>query len=260
MGMSDEKPFATVAEEPNGWRIHLAGQPIGLPWANSVTPREVAESINAAVAQREAKLLGEVVALIRRHETHGPIFTAVENLCADVFKLHPDGEYVDPREAISYAVLAGQLQAKLEGAWAVLSDLANSGEDLIGDTAVGLMRVLGLPSPHEMRSLKKVSDDGLRAECRRRGMVIEQRYDPPLRVPASLPDLQSELRPGQVFGGNEPTAVIFDEGAPNGERCRACGRLLSMSGCRPPNPAAEGIFQAGICTALPNGSGLILTK
>lgn len=55
-----------------------------------------------------------------------------------------------------------------------------------------------------------LSDEELHAECRRRGLLAMSASDaatyamwtsdPPMIAPASMPGLQSELRPGQIFG------------------------------------------------------------
>jgi hypothetical protein len=181
--MSHEKPFAEVRPfvSPHGADLfglfvggHLVDQDIGpdRPAGDEMIGpmSEVAARINAAVDGREARLLGEVVELIRRHETDGPIFTAVENLCADVFKLHPDGEYVPGDVAMALAFDLGREQAKTQGAWGPLLDALLDTPGEVSALAMKLMEAIGLLTGGFALKAHELTDDELLAECKRRDL------------------------------------------------------------------------------------------
>jgi hypothetical protein len=169
------------------------------------TRRETAATINAAVEAREGALLGEVRGLVEQWRfshffttDHAAAFTA------EVMKLQPD-EYVSGDLACGLAFDLGMEQGRTAAFRPLLDMLLETGGQASA-LAFELGRALGLDM--EARRWKQtaewLSNDELRAECRRRGwhpeMGLAPRYDPPMRVPASLPNLPSELRPGEVFG------------------------------------------------------------
>ena len=136
---AERKPFARIVRENGVRRMYVGPQYIGDAHEHPDSGVVALGIINNAVDQRDAQLLGSVVGLIRRHETHGPIFTAVENLCADVMKLHPSGD--------AY-VLASDLEAeraKTRGHWMPLLDaMLEKGGEGAADVARALAGKLGI--------------------------------------------------------------------------------------------------------------------
>jgi hypothetical protein len=267
--MSDEKPFAEVVfvQGADGvCRLYVAGYDCGV-WS-AVAGRNAVEAINAAVAQREAKLHARLSALrlvaaeladaaSKPADWSFPQrMAAAHRRLVDHLRetLDANDEYVDPREAISYAVLAGQLQAKLEGAWMPLLDALLEKPSEVSELALKLMAALGLATKRwPFKDLAKaLSDDELRAECARRGFIIHARTIRPDGERSLLELLESDLRPGEVFGDLPPVELLDDPRGPpiiyrNGQALANPAYFSGRSSCphcndmpySPPGPCPE---------------------
>lgn len=246
------KPFARAVD------VLLQGQPLLLPFGQDEAfdvelaasapgdqvieigtskgeAEAIANMLNRVVAEREAKLLGAVVELIRRHETDGPIFSAVENLCADVMKLHPDGECVSGDVASGLAWDLGAARGMIEGSWGVLLDaMLEVGTKEAAQVAVALATKLGLDLPidrvakmmgalsehtqhGELRDVLLLAGDGdLVRECERRGLIdfdlldhlANRRAQDNISAAAYAVAALAQPQPPENFGAGPAEAIL----------------------------------------------------
>jgi len=138
--MSDEKPkpLAEIqrAREYNHERLHLfvagrflVSEPAGTVLGEGEALPKIADEINAAVEQREAKLRGamDVACRLVMKVLHqfGSFGTAeyqqiLKDLSEAATALYGHGDYVPANEAAAMAMQAAELAAKFEGTWPVL--------------------------------------------------------------------------------------------------------------------------------------------
>ena len=187
--MSDEKPkpFAVAVETGSRdmlgeslWAIQLADERVlwsGISPAEHSEPyaRASAERLNAAVAQREAKLR----AALRRsaHSEHkgepcwcwqSPDANGHANHCLELrAALGPN-----PPDYVPASELHAERE-KTRGTWAVLFDALHESGGVITPAHRQLMEALGLKAPSESwpMTIKSATDDEVIAEMNRRGLA-----------------------------------------------------------------------------------------
>lgn len=186
MSDDNQKPFAEVFTRTGGaWELLVAGVPQGGTFGSKADADAVARAINAAVEAREAKLRGALrdVANLLGPAAEAPpdqfyefnpmaLRRVLERVAEVLSGVGPD--YVPGDVACGLAWDLGAAQAKVMVRWAVLFDALIDNPSITGQQFAHLLTQFGVAPV--VATAASLTDDELRAECRRRGFRTAADY------------------------------------------------------------------------------------